>query len=139
MCISGELTKISDLTEILPYKLRTKGMALYTVIQAAWQIFGLYGESHTSPACILPLTHPAVTPIALAAISWKYFFVFLGCDLVAIVLVWFLIKETKGRTLEEIVEMFDDNSNHAVHDDEEKGTSEFHEDKVSEFDRDTKA
>lgn len=39
----GQLTT-SDLTEILPYKLRTKGMALYTVIQAAWQIF-LYGES----------------------------------------------------------------------------------------------
>jgi hypothetical protein len=73
------------------------------------QVYSQYGESysHLENAREYPLTPTSVTPFALAGISWRYYFVLLACDVVAIVVVWFLIIETKGRTLEEIDELFD--------------------------------
>lgn len=48
-----------------------------------------------------------VNPIAMEAIGWKYYIVF--CCLLAVLfgVVWFFFPETKGRTLEEIAEIFD--------------------------------
>jgi hypothetical protein len=45
-----------------------------------------------------------VTPYAFDAISWRFFFVFMACNLSNAVLAYFLFPETKGKTLEEIGE-----------------------------------
>jgi hypothetical protein len=48
-----------------------------------------------------------INPIALEKLAWRFYFVYIGCLLVFIVLIWFLFPETAGRTLEEIAEVFD--------------------------------
>ena len=48
-----------------------------------------------------------VNPIALAAITWKYYAVFLFVQLVYLVLIWFWLPETKGLSLEEITNLMD--------------------------------
>jgi hypothetical protein len=43
-----------------------------------------------------------VTPYAFDAIGWRFFFVFMACNLSNAVIAYFLFPETKGKTLEEI-------------------------------------
>jgi hypothetical protein len=46
-------------------------------------------------------------PIALEAIAWKFYFVYIGTLAAMIPTIYFLFPETKGRTLEEIAKVFD--------------------------------
>ena len=46
-------------------------------------------------------------PIALEAIAWKFYFVYIGTLTAMIPTIYFLFPETKGRTLEEIAKVFD--------------------------------
>lgn len=46
-------------------------------------------------------------PIALDAIAWKFYFVYIGTLTAMIPTIYFLFPETKGRTLEEIAKVFD--------------------------------
>ncbi|CAD6576391.1 MAG: hypothetical protein CYPHOPRED_005987 [Cyphobasidiales sp. Tagirdzhanova-0007] len=78
------------LPEILPYNLRTKGMAIYTVVTNAGALF-----------------NALVNPVALAAIGWKYYLMFIVLDVCELAIAYFLIIETKGFTLEEIAGLFD--------------------------------
>lgn len=48
-----------------------------------------------------------VNPIALDAIGWKYYFVFVVVLLAMIVIVWVFYVETRGLTLEGIAALFD--------------------------------
>lgn len=48
-----------------------------------------------------------VNPIALEAINWKYYIVFVALLATWFVVIWFLFPETAGRTLEEVSEVFD--------------------------------
>jgi hypothetical protein len=48
-----------------------------------------------------------VNPIALDAIQWKFYFVYIGTLAAMLPTIWFLFPETKGRTLEEIAVVFD--------------------------------
>lgn len=48
-----------------------------------------------------------VNPIALAAIGWKYYFVFLAVLIVFALTAYFFYPETKGYTLEQIAIVFD--------------------------------
>lgn len=48
-----------------------------------------------------------VNPIALAAIDWKYYFVFVAVLLVFGVTAFFYYPETKGYSLEQIAVIFD--------------------------------
>ena len=50
---------------------------------------------------------PAVNPVALAAIGWKYYLMFIVLDVCELAIAYFLIIETKGFTLEEIAGLFD--------------------------------
>jgi hypothetical protein len=48
-----------------------------------------------------------VNPIALDAIQWKFYFVYIATLTAMLPTIWFLFPETKGRTLEEIAVVFD--------------------------------
>jgi hypothetical protein len=48
-----------------------------------------------------------VNPIALAAIAWKYYFVFICVLVVAIITIYYTYPETRRFTLEEMKFVFD--------------------------------
>lgn len=48
-----------------------------------------------------------VNPIALDAIGWKYYFVFVGVLIIYEISVCFLYPETRGYTLEQMAVIFD--------------------------------
>lgn len=76
--------------EILPYSLRTKGMSIYLVSLMSAIAFNIF-----------------VNPIALHALAWKYYFVFLAVLICSIFGIYFLFPETSGRMLEEVAVIFD--------------------------------
>ncbi|KAH7141908.1 general substrate transporter [Dactylonectria macrodidyma] len=76
--------------EIMPFTLRAKG---YTIEQ----IF-TYGAG---------LFNGFANPIAMEALTWRYYIVWVVMLIVWFVLVWFLFPETAGRTLEEVSHIFD--------------------------------
>ena len=49
-----------------------------------------------------------VTAVALKAITWKYYLIFVGLNVIYGFLWFFIGVETRGRTLEELQEVFDD-------------------------------
>jgi len=78
-------------SEIFPMPIRSMGVAVST--SANW---------------LNNLIISQITPSAFAHIGWKYFLVFMCCNLSNFAIVWFLFPETKGRTLEEIGTLFGD-------------------------------
>lgn len=48
-----------------------------------------------------------VNPIALEAIAWKYYLVYIGVLVIFTTVVYLLYAETTGLTLEEIADVFD--------------------------------
>jgi len=78
-------------TEILPYSMRTKGLAAMVAIGQALLIVSQYAN-----------------PVAIEAIGWKYWLFFLGMLVIFIVMVYFTYPETKGLTLEELARLFED-------------------------------
>lgn len=84
--------------EIMPFTLRAKG---YTIEQ----IF-TYGAG---------LFNGFVNPIAMEALEWKYYIVWVVMLCVWLSLVFLLFPETAGRTLEEVSQIFDgDDANFAA-------------------------
>lgn len=64
-------------------------------------------EQHVILSNCANLYNTYVTAVALEAIDWHYYFVFVGLNLVYS-LVWFLFGvETRGRTLEELDAVFE--------------------------------
>ena len=49
-----------------------------------------------------------LSPKAFAKLPWQYYAVFIGCDAVAALSFFTIYPETKGKTLEEIAEIFGD-------------------------------
>lgn len=78
-------------TEILPFSIRAKGIAISTI-------------STYASLCI----NTWVNPIAMAAISWKYYFVYIAILIYLLCVAYFTFPETKGRTLEEVAYVFGD-------------------------------
>lgn len=76
--------------EIFPFTLRGRGLSLTYITASTGLIVG-----------------NQVNPIAMKAISWKYYIVFCCILGVLFFIIWFLFPETKGRTLEEIREVFE--------------------------------
>jgi MFS family permease len=78
-------------TEIFPYALRGAGVSL------------TYFTSHVGL-----IAGQFVNPVAMAAISWKYYIVFCVTNALLVVFVWFFLPETKGYSLEEVAIAFVD-------------------------------
>nr|GAT49251.1 predicted protein [Mycena chlorophos] len=76
--------------EILPYNIRAKGFNVFNITISAALIFNQY-----------------VNPIALAALTWKYYVVYCVWLVCECVFLWFYLVETKNRTLEETAALFD--------------------------------
>ena len=76
--------------EIVPFALRAKGLAIMFFCVNAALFFNNY-----------------VNPIALAAIGWKYYLVYVSWLLVELLVVYFFYPETRGPTLEEMARIFD--------------------------------
>lgn len=76
--------------EIFPFTTRSRGLT--TTLVSSY--LGL-------------ITAQLINPIGLDSLGWRYYILF--CCLIALIfgLIWFLFPETKGRTLEQITELFD--------------------------------
>jgi len=77
--------------ECLDYNSRAKGMAMYALAVACASFVNTYAG-----------------PIALQNIGWKYYCVYVAWDLFECVVIYFFVVETRGRTLEELNEIFED-------------------------------
>ncbi|KAG6850900.1 hypothetical protein H0H93_006726 [Arthromyces matolae] len=75
--------------ECLEYNTRAKGMALYAFAVSCASFVNTYAG-----------------PIALGRITWKYYIVYIAWDLFECFIIYFCAVETKGRTLEELDEIF---------------------------------
>ncbi|KAE9570491.1 Lactose permease [Colletotrichum fructicola] len=76
--------------EILPYNLRTKGQAIYNIVQGSANAVNQW-----------------VNPIILEAIHWRYYAVYIGILAFYCVIIYLRFPETKGLTIEEIAIIFD--------------------------------
>ncbi|KAL2829409.1 general substrate transporter [Aspergillus cavernicola] len=76
--------------EIWPYMFRSRGLAVTILSSQAAVLLNVF-----------------VNPIALDAIAWKYYIVFVIVLSLLILTVWFFYPETKGHTLEEMAVIFD--------------------------------
>ena len=75
--------------EVLRYESRAKGMGMYNF----WvNIAGFYNTF--------------VTGIAFSGAGWRYYFLFIFWDCLEFAFIYFFFVETKGRTLEELTEIF---------------------------------
>ncbi|KAI1613513.1 MFS transporter [Exophiala viscosa] len=81
--------QILYMTEIFPTALRARGTAICAFMGTAMGV--LFSQ---------------VSPKAIASLGWKYFSVFLACDVVAALTYYFFYPETRGKTLEEMAELF---------------------------------
>lgn len=79
--------------EISPFSLRAKSAALLLLSQNCAQAFNQF-----------------VNPVALNAIAWKYFIVYVAVISIYLVLFWFFCKETKGLTVEEAAVVYEPES-----------------------------
>ena len=76
--------------EIFPFQQRAKGIAVEQLTARFAVFFNTY-----------------VNPIAMDAIGWKYYLVYIGWIAIEVVIVWFLFPETHDKTLEELSFLFE--------------------------------
>lgn len=77
--------------EIFPVEVRARGNAITTFTN--WTVNLIFAQ---------------FSPSALSSIEFKYFYVFFVFNIIAFVCYWFFYPETKGRTLEQMDELFGD-------------------------------
>ncbi|KAF2441529.1 general substrate transporter [Karstenula rhodostoma CBS 690.94] len=81
---------VSYTVEILPFKIRAKGLTLCFIGTSLAGIFNQY-----------------VNPIGLEALGWKFYIVYIVVLVLECLAIYFLYVETRGPTLEEIAVLFD--------------------------------
>uniref|UniRef100_A0A8H7K694 Major facilitator superfamily (MFS) profile domain-containing protein n=1 Tax=Bionectria ochroleuca TaxID=29856 RepID=A0A8H7K694_BIOOC len=75
--------------EVLSYEMRAKGMAFSNLAVNAAGLINQFAW-----------------PVAMEKIAWKTYIIFTVWDLIQVTLIYFYLPETKGRTLEELDEIF---------------------------------
>ncbi|TRM63692.1 general substrate transporter [Schizophyllum amplum] len=81
---------VSYTVEILPFHLRAKGLTIFNFTVSCALIFNQY-----------------VNPVALKAIAWKYYLVYVCWIAFEIAFIYRYVIETKGKSLEETAALFD--------------------------------
>ncbi|KZT63382.1 hexose transporter [Daedalea quercina L-15889] len=81
---------ITYTVEIMPNSLRAKGLTVYSVAVSLGLIFNQY-----------------VNPVALQRLAWKYYIFYCCWIAFEFVFIYFMLVETKNRTLEETAALFD--------------------------------
>ncbi|KAI8311158.1 hypothetical protein K4K61_012555 [Colletotrichum sp. SAR11_59] len=76
--------------ELMPFSLRTKGLAIYLCVQQLGNTFNQF-----------------VNPIALQALTWRYYAVYIAVDCLYVVIIYFCFPETKKMSIEEASMIFD--------------------------------
>ncbi|KAJ5019122.1 hypothetical protein K4K57_002081 [Colletotrichum sp. SAR 10_99] len=76
--------------EIMPFSLRTNGLAIYLCVQQLGNTFNQF-----------------VNPIALQALTWRYYAVYIAVDCLYVVIIYFCFPETKKMSIEETSMIFD--------------------------------
>ncbi|KAH8747898.1 general substrate transporter [Hyaloscypha finlandica] len=77
--------------ELFPFFLRSKGLGL-----------GVFSKA------VVAIVLAQITPIAIQHVGWKYYSLFIASNFVAGFIYYFFLPETKGKSLEEIAELFGD-------------------------------
>lgn len=88
-CASGTMSWIIP-AEIFNTATRTKGVSIATMVSFAFNT--MIGQ---------------VTPVAIAAVGWKYYLLFIVCDVTNALFFYFYLPETKGLTLEMMDDLFE--------------------------------
>jgi hypothetical protein len=57
---------------------------------------------------IISFINTYAAPVGITSSGWKFYILYLAIDALGIVTIYFTFVETKGRTLEEIDEIFSD-------------------------------
>ncbi|KAI8663284.1 MFS domain-containing protein [Fusarium keratoplasticum] len=81
---------IAYLLEVLPYTLRAKGLTIFNLAQFCSGIFNGFAN-----------------PVALKALRWKYYIVFVCALVLWLAIIYFTYPETRGLSLEEVSQVFD--------------------------------
>lgn len=76
--------------EILPFEIRSRGYTFFNFTVCASLVFNQY-----------------VNPIALKALGWKYYTVYIAWLVFEVTFIYFYLVETRNRTLEETAALFD--------------------------------
>ncbi|KAF8473398.1 general substrate transporter [Kalaharituber pfeilii] len=76
--------------ECLSYETRAKGMGIYNLIVNIAALYNTYG-----------------IPTVVEKIGWKMYWIYVVWNVFEVIFIWFFFVETKGRTLEEINEIFE--------------------------------
>ncbi|PPQ98005.1 hypothetical protein CVT26_003067 [Gymnopilus dilepis] len=78
-------------TEVLSYETRAKGLAFLGIVLHGTSLINTFG-----------------LPLALQQLGWKVYLLFLVWDIVEVIIIYLFVVETKGLSLEEINEVFED-------------------------------
>jgi MFS family permease len=81
---------VSYTVEILPFRIRAKGLTLCFIFTSLAGVFNQY-----------------VNPIGLQNLAWKFYFVYIAVLVFQCLVIYFYYVETRGPTLEEIAILFD--------------------------------
>ncbi|KAJ4385083.1 hypothetical protein N0V85_008260 [Neurospora sp. IMI 360204] len=84
------------------------GAPVYTTEIFPTQIRAVGGAISTFWSFVIQVILAQASPTALANVGWRYYFFFIACNLACAVTVFFFFPETKGKTLEEVSEVFGD-------------------------------
>ncbi|KIK62284.1 hypothetical protein GYMLUDRAFT_995129 [Collybiopsis luxurians FD-317 M1] len=77
--------------EILPFSIRAKAISVGNFVTALCLSISNF-----------------VNPIGLEMLQWRFYFVFLAVQVVYLACIWLFVIETRGRTLEQVSILFDD-------------------------------
>ena len=80
-------------SEVLTFSTRAKGLAYLNFMNNAVKVLNTY----------LP-------PIAIANTSWRFYILYIIWDAFGVVVIYFFFVETRGRSLEELDDLFEANN-----------------------------
>ncbi|KAI1029063.1 hypothetical protein LB504_012962 [Fusarium proliferatum] len=84
------------------------GAPVYTAEIFPTQLRATGGAISTFWSFVIQVVLAQASPTALANVGWRYYFFFIAMNLTTLALVFFFLPETKGKSLEEISEVFGD-------------------------------